>query len=110
MELKTAYTLTYEERFKEAAVIYMELAEQGLAVAQLNAAILFDKYDIFDNEKVFISELVEQEFKRYGVESEAGKSFNINKHLAYKYFQMAALQRETEDEANLKLGDFYYYG
>ena len=59
MELKTAYALTSEERFKEAAVIYMELAEQGLAVAQLNAAILLDKYDIFDNKKSLLSEVVE---------------------------------------------------
>ena len=36
--------------------------------------------------------------------------FNINKHLAFKYFSLASLQTETEDEANLKLGDFYYYG
>jgi hypothetical protein len=33
----------------------MELAEQGVAVAQLNAAILFDKYDVIDNSKVFIA-------------------------------------------------------
>jgi hypothetical protein len=31
--LKIAYALTFEERYKEAAIIYMELAEQGLAVA-----------------------------------------------------------------------------
>lgn len=36
--------------------------------------------------------------------------FNINKHLAFKYFKMARAQRETEDEGSLKLGDFYYYG
>ena len=36
--------------------------------------------------------------------------FNLNKHLAFKFYQMASLQKETEDEANLKLGDFYYYG
>jgi len=36
--------------------------------------------------------------------------FNINKHLSFKYFKMARAQRETEDEASLKLGDFYYYG
>jgi hypothetical protein len=35
--------------------------------------------------------------------------FNINKHIAFKYFSMASLP-ETEDEANLKLGDFFYYG
>eukprot|EP00347_Sterkiella_histriomuscorum_P014767 403359608 len=107
-ELKTAYTLTFDERYKEAAAIYMELAEQGLAVAQLNAAILFDKYDIFDNEKVFITEVVTQELKRHGIKD--GGGFNINKHLAFKYYTMASLQKETEDEAHLKLGDFYYYG
>ena len=32
-ELKVAFSLAQEERFKEAALIYMELAEQGLAVA-----------------------------------------------------------------------------
>ena len=80
----------------------MELAEQGLAVAQLNAAILFDKYEILDNDKIFITQVVKHSTK--------DKHFNINKHLSYKYYSMAALQKETEDEANLKLGDFYYYG
>lgn len=36
--------------------------------------------------------------------------FNINKHLSYKFFTMASMQKETEDEATLKLGDFHYYG
>lgn len=35
----------------------MELAEQGIALAQLNAAILFDKHDIFDNSKLYLSHL-----------------------------------------------------
>jgi len=38
-----------ENRPREAAMIYMELAEQGLAVAQLNAGILLDKYNIIGN-------------------------------------------------------------
>lgn len=86
-------------------MIYMELAEMGVAVAQLNAAILFDKYNVIpDSKKLLLSEIVSKG-------GEEGKSeFNINKHLAFKYFSMAVLQKETEDEANLKLGDFYYYG
>lgn len=77
----------------------MELAEQGVAVAQLNAAILFDKYDIIPETKRLLLHQVVDDPK-----------FNINKHLAFKYFTMAAMQKETEDEATLKLGDFHYYG
>ena len=61
----------------------MELAEQGIAVAQLNAAILFDKYDVIDNEKIFITEVARN--------SQKDDRFNINKHLSHKYYQMAAL-------------------
>ncbi|CDW82044.1 protein sel-1 homolog 1-like [Stylonychia lemnae] len=100
--LKSAFSLTIEQRYKEAALIYMELAEQGLAVAQLNAAILFDKYDVIDNDKIFISDVAKRDKK--------DEKFNINKHLSHKYYQMAGLQIDTQDEANLKLGDFYYYG
>ena len=64
-------------------------------------AILLDNYDIFDNDKVFLTDIAR---------NNGDKTFNINKHLAFKYFSLAALQRETMDEANLKLGDFYYYG
>lgn len=87
-------------------MIYLELAEQGLAVAQLNAAILFDKYNIIpDSSRLLIHQVMKND-------ESTNKSieFNINKHIAFKYFSMASLQKETEDEANLKLGDFYYYG
>jgi len=33
LRLKSAYSLVQERRYEEAAMIYMELAEQGLAVA-----------------------------------------------------------------------------
>ena len=57
-ELKTAYSLVLDGRPREAALIYMELAEQGLAVAQLNAAILFDKYNIVpDSSRLLISKV-----------------------------------------------------
>jgi hypothetical protein len=104
-ELKTAYSLVLDNRPREAAMIYLELAEQGVAVAQLNAAILFDKYNIVpDTNRLLLSQVIKHESLN------DSNSFNINKHLAFKYFTMAAMQKETEDEANLKLGDFYYYG
>jgi TPR repeat protein len=99
--LKEAYNLALKSHHKEAALIYMELAEQGIAVAQLNAAILLDKYDILDSSSTFLHELMT---------NNGEADFNINKHLSFKYYSLAALQKETEDEANLKLGDFYYYG
>ncbi len=90
-----------ENRPREAAFIYLELAEQGLAVAQLNAAILFDKYNIIgDSKRLLIGLLQKNE----------STEFNINKHMAFKFYRLAMHQRETEDEASLKLGDFYYNG
>ena len=67
----------------------------------MNAAILLNKYDVFDTNDAFVTELIRREGETH---------FNINKHLAYKYYTLASFQKETEDEANLKLGDFYYYG
>ena len=81
-------------------MIYIELAEQGLAVAQLNAAVLLDKYNIFSTD---VSRLLLGQ-------ANVSAPFNLNKHLAFKYYTMAAMQKETEDEASLKLGDFYYSG
>lgn len=82
-------------------MIYIELAEQGLAVAQLNAAVLLDKYTIFPSTD--LSRLLLGQ-------TNVSPPFNLNKHLAFKYYTMAAMQKETEDEASLKLGDFYYSG
>lgn len=43
-------------------MIYMELAEQGLAVAQLNAAILLDKYSIIpDSSRLLLSQIVDRD-------------------------------------------------
>ena len=36
--------------------------------------------------------------------------FDINKQLAFRYLQLALYQKETEDEASLKIADFMYYG
>lgn len=89
-------------------MIYMELAEQGIPQAQLNAAILLDKYDIFDTERTLLGQILSQD--NTSVVTNETIKFNLNKHLAFKYFFLAALSRETEAEANLKLGDYFYYG
>lgn len=36
--------------------------------------------------------------------------FDLNKQLAFRYLQIALYQKETEDEASLKIADFMYYG
>ena len=48
--------------------------------------------------------------KKEGNDQNGKGTFNINKHIAFKEYRMARMQRETEDEASLKLGDFYYNG
>jgi len=74
-------------------MIYLELAEQGVAVAQLNAAILFGKYDIIDTSKLLITDLIKTNTHPHiSGHKENDGSFNINKHLAFKYFSWAALQ------------------
>jgi len=80
-ELKTAYSLVLEHRPMEAAMIYMELAEQGLAVAQLNAAVLLDKYNIFqkDTSRLLLG-------KALANEKNITKPMNINKQLAFRYY------------------------
>lgn len=58
-----------------------------MAVAQLNAAILFDKYNIIpDSNRLLLSQIVTND-----IEVNLTKPFNINKHLAFKYYSMASL-------------------
>lgn len=37
-------------------------------------------------------------------------TFDLNKQLAFRYLQISLYQKETEDEASLKIADFMYYG
>ena len=61
-------------------------------MAQLNAGILFDKYNIIGNtrDRLLLGEIVENERKKgtLNITEIAGLAgeFNINKHLAFKYF------------------------
>jgi len=58
----------------------------------LNAGILFDKYNIIGNTKsrLLLGKVIENEKQRGGINmTEVGGlsgEFNINKHLAFKYF------------------------
>jgi len=38
------------------------------------------------------------------------QSLDMGKQIAYKYFELALLSKETEHDASLKLADFLYYG
>jgi len=40
----------------------------------------------------------------------AEQTLEMNKQIAYKYFELALLSKETEHDASLKLADFLYYG
>jgi len=83
----------------------MELAEMGIGTAMLNAALLLEKYDVFDSQKSYLSVDVKHE-----TSAATSRPLNLNKYLAFTYFKMALSHHDTRDEAMLKLGDFYYYG
>ena len=46
-KMKQAYKLVKSEHYREAAIIYMELAEMGYGIASLNLALLLEKNDVF---------------------------------------------------------------
>ena len=48
--------------YEEATWLYMELAEQGQGVAALNAALLLEKFDIFDTERTLLGQISSQVF------------------------------------------------
>ena len=81
----------------------MELAETGLSTAQLNIGLLLDKYEVFESKNSYFARDIQHETKK-------NEQFSINKYLAFNYFKYSLNQPDTQDEAMLKLGDFYYYG
>jgi len=56
------------------------MAEKGMGLAQLNAAILLEKVLVFDNNHAALSHIARQQ---------GDPSFDINKHLAYKFYTLA---------------------
>lgn len=46
--MQRAYDLVEKGHYKEATMLYMELAEMGQGVAALNTALMLEKYEIFD--------------------------------------------------------------
>ena len=49
---------------------------------------MFDKYDVIDNDKTILNQIVTNGVPE---KNNMENNFNINKHLAYKYFSMAAM-------------------
>lgn len=95
----------------------MEQAEIGQGYAALNAALLFEKFDIFDTSQTLLGNLATEEFNKDNEEWQDPKNdyeptenrFKLTKQLAFRYFQLAFYQKDTEDEASLKLAEFMYY-
>lgn len=85
----------------QAAIMYMELAEMGFGIAQLNLALLLERVDIFDGDRTVVGRLSK---------SVLSEDFNINKQIALKYLQLALYSPEIESEASLKIAEFLYYG
>lgn len=114
IDMQRAYKLVERGSYAEAAWLYMELAEMGQGVAALNAALLLEKFDIFDTQRMLLGQIASQVFernKRAKSDSSAGLGkFDINKQLAFRYLQISLYQKETEEEASLKIADFMYYG
>ena len=72
-----------KKMYRKAFLIYLELAEGGSEVAQINAALLLNNYNIF-------------------------KDKNFQKFLTYKFYYMSHLTGNSL--ASLKLGDFFLKG
>ena len=100
-KMKQAYSLVQSDHFREAAFVYMELAEAGYGTAALNLALLLEKNEIFSTERTLLGELAVKEL---------GSAFDLNKQVAFRYLQMAMRDKGTEHEANFKIADFLYYG
>ena len=118
VDMARAYKMVEQERYLEALWLYMEQAEMGQGYAALNAALLLEKFEIFDTSKFLLGDLATEEFNKDNDEWNDPKSgyeppenrFNLNKQLAFRYLQLALYQKDTEDEASLKLAEFMYYG
>jgi hypothetical protein len=55
--MKLAYSHVKTENFREAAIIYMELAEMGYGIASLNLSLLLEKNDIFVTDRTILGQL-----------------------------------------------------
>lgn len=57
LDMQNAYKLVEKGMYEEATWLYMELAEQGQGVAALNAALLLEKFDIFDTQRTLLGQI-----------------------------------------------------
>ena len=78
-----AFKYYIKKMYRQAFLIYLELAEGGSEPAEINAALLLDNYPIF-------------------------KDKDFQKYLTYKYYYMTHLAGNAL--ASLKLGDFFQEG
>ncbi len=81
------------KRHKVALLKYMEMAELGNPVAQVNAGNLLDEHSFF-GDSAWLRRL--------------DPSFNLDKQLAFKFYKLA--ERQNEDVVYRRLAEYYYYG
>lgn len=79
----------------------MELAEMGFGVAALNLALILERTDVFVNDRTALGQIGSENLS---------EQFNINKQLAMKYLQFATHSPDSENEASLKIAEFFYHG
>lgn len=64
VDMQRAYKLVEKGRYAEATWLYMELAEMGQGVAALNAALLLEKFDVFDTQRMLLGQIASQVFNK----------------------------------------------
>ena len=89
VDMSRAYKLVEQEKYLEALWLYMEQAEMGQGYAALNAALLLEKYDIFETSKTLLGDIASEEFNKENQEwtriDQSTNKFNLNKQLAFRY-------------------------
>jgi len=88
-----SYELYTDREKKVATLKYLIMAEIGNLIAQINAGNLLDSINLFP-ENLWIHQYF--------------PNLNLNKRLAFKYYNAAFDQ--GDEHVNIRLGDYYFYG
>eukprot|EP01095_Lingulamoeba_sp_RSL-Kostka_P012086 TRINITY_DN4728_c3_g2_i1.p1 TRINITY_DN4728_c3_g2~~TRINITY_DN4728_c3_g2_i1.p1 ORF type:complete len:464 (+),score=140.94 TRINITY_DN4728_c3_g2_i1:72-1394(+) len=120
-EFIEAFELFQDGEIDKALVRYELLAEKGYEIAQSNAAYIFDNYNMIYNKENVIGSIISQYkttdntdpdntvYKKLKVQYTQSELYKIEfLHKAFIYYLRSADQ--SNSDAHLKLGDYYYYG
>lgn len=87
------YQIYSDGNKRVAGLMYMILGELGHPIAQVNAGNILDETNVIEEQTYFHTK---------------NASLNINKHLAFKFYNLAAQQ--NEGHVYYRLADFHYFG